>query len=50
MSTLPNAIVKEKYVGGSYLAKYPFKLVLQTMSVTNEQRIDSQAALSKIGE
>lgn len=50
MSTLPNAIVKEKYVGGSYLAKYPFKLVLQTMSVTNEQRIDSQAILSKIGE
>lgn len=50
MSTLPNAIIKEKYIGGSYLAKYPFKLVLQSMSVTNEQRIDSQAILSKIGE
>ena len=50
MSTLPNAIIKEKYIGGSYTAKYPFRLLLQTMSVTNNQRIDAQAILSKIGE
>lgn len=50
MSTISNPIRLKTYVYGSYVAKYPFKLILQTMSVSNKERIDSQAILSKTGE
>lgn len=50
MSKIPNPIRLKTYICGSYVARYPFKLILQTMSISNEERIDSQAVLSKIGE
>lgn len=50
MSTISNPIRLNTYICGSYTAKYPFKLFLQTMSTSDKQRIDSQAILSKIGE
>ena len=50
LSTVPNSKKSSIYVDDSYTSKYQFRLLLQTMDVTNQERIDSQAILSKIGE
>ena len=50
LSTVPNSKKSSIYVDDSYTSKYQFRLLLQTMDATNQERIDSQAILSKIGE
>ena len=50
LSTIPNSKKSSIYVDDSYTSKYQFRLLLQTMDATNQERIDSQAILSKIGE
>ena len=50
LSTIVNPRKSSIYVDDSYTSKYQFRLLLQTMDVTNQERIDSQAILSKIGE
>lgn len=50
MSTVSNPYKITTYIDGSYVSRYRFKLVLQTMDVKDEDRIDSQGILSKIGE
>ena len=50
LSTIVNLRKSSIYVDDSYTSKYQFRLLLQTMDVTNQERIDSQAILSKIGE
>lgn len=50
MSTVSNPYKVTTYIDGSYISRYRFKLVLQTMDVKDEDRIDSQGILSKIGE
>ena len=49
-STIVNPRKSSIYVDDSYTSKYQFRLLLQTMDATNQERIDSQAILSKIGE
>ena len=50
LSTIVNPRKSSIYVDDSYTSKYQFRLLLQTMDVTNQERIDSQAIFSKIGE
>ena len=50
LSTIVNPRKSSIYVDNSYTSKYQFRLLLQTMDATNQERIDSQAILSKIGE
>ena len=50
MSTVSNPYKITTYIDGSYISRYRFKLVLQTMDVKDEDRIESQEILSKIGE
>lgn len=50
MSTIQNPYRFKTYIDGSYVSRYRFKLVLQTMDVKDQCRIDSQGILSKIGE
>lgn len=50
LSTITTPYKIKSYINGSYIARYPFRLLLQTMDTTNEERIASQAILSKIGE
>jgi hypothetical protein len=50
LSSISSPIKATVDLDGSYLAKYPFALTLATMDVSNQERIDSQAILSKIGE
>lgn len=50
LSTVLNPYKVRVDIDGSYLAKYQFKIIFQTMDTNNNQRIDSQALLSKIGE
>lgn len=50
LSTVSNPYKIRKYIDGSYISRYQFRLLLQTMDVTSEERIESQAILSKIGE
>ena len=49
LSTIPSgSIIDKTYICGKYIGIYTFKLILQKMSVTNEQRIDAQDILGKI--
>jgi hypothetical protein len=49
LSTIPsNSIIGETWVCGSYFAQYWFKIMLQKMSITNEELIESQNILGKI--
>ena len=50
LSTIPNPRKSSIYVDDSYTSKYQFRFLLQTMDVINQERIDSQAIFSKIGE
>lgn len=50
LSSLPSPIRLKTYICGSYTARYPFKVILQTMSTSNSQRINSSGILSKLGE
>lgn len=50
LSTIRNPRKIRIDIDESYIAKYQFKIILQTMDTTNEERIESQAILSKISE
>lgn len=50
MSTMANPYKITTYIDGSYISRYRFRLILQTMDIKDEDRIDSQGILSKIGE
>lgn len=50
LSTVASPYKIKSYINGCYIARYQFRLLLQTMDTTNEERIESQAILSKIGE
>ena len=50
LSTVAGPYKIKNYINGSYVSRYQFRLLLQTMDTTNEERIESQAILSKIGE
>lgn len=50
LSTIPsNSIVGDTWLCGSYFARYEFKIMLQKMSVTNDEIIEAQNILGKIG-
>jgi hypothetical protein len=45
-STIPrDSVVDETWICGSYFGFYHFRLILQKMSVTNDERIDAQDIL-----
>lgn len=50
LSTVRNPYKIKNYINGSYISRYQFRLLFQTMSTTNEERIENQSVLSKIGE
>ena len=49
LATIPNnSIIDETWLCGSYFAQYWFRILLQKMSVTNDERIGAQDILGKV--
>lgn len=50
LSTVASPYKIRTDIDGSYISRYQFRLLIQTMDVLNKERIDSQSILSEIGE
>lgn len=50
LSTIQGTYITKRYVGGDYMAAYPFKLIYRGQPTTNGDRLKMDEALDAIGD